>query len=106
LTYKEVFEKHPDITKQRTMEKINFRYPSGESYIDAIGRLEPLIYWIERQKHSVLVIGHQAIIRCISGYFFNVDLKSLPYIPVPLHLLIKLTPDNYTFTEEYVSVCL
>ena len=71
-----------------------------------IGRLEPLIYWIERQKHSVLVIGHQAIIRCISAYFFNVDLKALPHIPVPLHILIKLTPEDYTFSEEYVSISL
>ena len=34
------------------------------------------------------------------------DLKNLPYIPVPLHKLIKLTPDNYTFSEEYYTVCL
>ena len=61
---------------------------------------------MERQKHSVLVIGHQAILRCISGYFFNVELQNLPYIPVPLHLLIKLAPDNYTFREEYVRICL
>lgn len=54
----------------------------------------------------MLVIGHQAIIRCISAYFFNFDLKALPYIPVPLHILIKLTPEDYTFSEEYVSVCL
>jgi broad specificity phosphatase PhoE len=53
-----------------------------------------------------MVIGHQAIIRCISGYFFNVDLKQLPHIPVPLHLLIKLTPDNYTFSELYVKTDL
>ena len=53
-----------------------------------------------------MVIGHQAIIRCISGYFFNVDLKCVPYLPVPLHLLIKLKPDNYTFIEEYVTICL
>jgi len=85
---------------------LEYRYPSGESYIDVIGRLEPLIYWIERQKHSVLVIGHQAIIRCISGYFFNIDLKELPNLEVPLHTLIKLTPANYTFSEELVKVNL
>jgi broad specificity phosphatase PhoE len=53
-----------------------------------------------------MVVGHQAIIRCISGYFFNFELKTLPYIPVPLHILIKLTPENYTFIEDYVSICL
>ena len=34
------------------------------------------------------------------------DLKTLPYIPVPLHILIKLTPEDYTFREEYVTICL
>ena len=53
-----------------------------------------------------MVIGHQAIIRCISAYFFNVDLKQLPFIPVPLHILIRLTPQDYTFSEEYVTICL
>lgn len=53
-----------------------------------------------------MVIGHQAILRCISGYFFNVDLSQVPYIGVPLHLLMKLTPDNYTFREEIVNICL
>lgn len=54
----------------------------------------------------MFVIGHLAIIRCISAYFFNVDLRNLPYIPVPLHIIIKHTPESYTFTEEYVKICL
>lgn len=68
--------------------------------------MEPLIYWIERQKHSVFVVGHQAIIRCISAYFFNINLEDLPFIPVPLHKLIRLIPETYTFQEEYVNVDL
>lgn len=74
MTYKEMKSKYPQLYEERELRKLQFRYPSGESYLDVIGRLEPLIYWIERQKNSVFVIGHQAIIRCISAYFFNINL--------------------------------
>jgi hypothetical protein len=30
----------------------------------------------------------------------------LPYIQVPLHIVIRLKPENYTFSEEYVKICL
>jgi broad specificity phosphatase PhoE len=46
LTYSEIKEKYPELYKEREVEKLKFRYPSGESYLDVIGRLEPLIYWI------------------------------------------------------------
>ena len=52
----------------------------------------------------MFVIGHQAIIRCISAYFFNIGLEDLPFIPVPLHKLIRLIPETYTFQEEYVNI--
>lgn len=43
------------------------RYPSGESYMDVIQRLEPVIIEVERQKDSVCIVGHQAILRVIVG---------------------------------------
>lgn len=105
LTYKEMLEKYPEVYKGREREKLHYRYPSGESYIDVIGRLEPLIYWIERQKHSVLVVSHQAVIRCVYAYFFNIDLNELPHMDVPLHRLIRLSPEDYTFREDYIHIC-
>ena len=36
------------------------RYPRGESYADVIHRLEPVIIELERQRHPVLIVGHQA----------------------------------------------
>ena len=43
------------------------RYPSGESYLDVIQRLEPVVIEVERQKDSVCIVGHQAILRVIVG---------------------------------------
>ena len=36
------------------------RYPAGESYLDVIQRLEPVIIEIEREREYVCVVAHQA----------------------------------------------
>merc|ERR1719348_966482 len=46
---------------------------------------------LERQG-NVLLIAHQAVLRCILAYFTEKSLTELPYISVPLHTLIKITP--------------
>ena len=92
------------MAKARDQNKLTFRYPSGESYLDVIGRLEPLIFWIERQKSPIIIFGHQAILRCISGYFFGIEIERIPYIDVPLHTIVKMTPETYSFKEEYMIV--
>ena len=72
--------------------------------MDVIGRLEPLVYWIERQKYPIIIFAHQAILRCISSYFFGVDINKIPYIEIPLHTIIKMIPETYSFKEEYFEV--
>jgi broad specificity phosphatase PhoE len=50
------------------------RYPSGESYMDVIQRLEPVIIEIERERECVCVVAHQAILRALYGYFMKIPL--------------------------------
>ena len=45
------------------------RYPAGESYLDVIQRLEPVIIEMEREKECIVVVGHQAVLRAVLGYF-------------------------------------
>uniref|UniRef100_A0A1I7XJP2 6PF2K domain-containing protein n=1 Tax=Heterorhabditis bacteriophora TaxID=37862 RepID=A0A1I7XJP2_HETBA len=54
-------------------------------------------YWrFEKgKKANVLVISHQAVLRCILAYFYDRPLDDLPYIDLPLHSLVKLTPRAY-----------
>ena len=52
-----------------------YRYPSGESYLDVIQRLEPVIIEIERERECVCVVAHQAILRALYGYFTKCPLK-------------------------------
>ena len=39
-----------------------------------------------------MLIAHQAVLRGILAYFLDKPLSELPYIKVPLHTLIKITP--------------
>lgn len=38
----------------------------------------------------------QAVLRCILAYFDNKSPEELPYLNVPLHTVIKLTPKAYS----------
>jgi len=60
MTYDQVKEKFPEEYSARERDKLNYRYPRGESYLDIINRLEPVIYEMERQKGPLLIIAHQA----------------------------------------------
>lgn len=59
-----------------------------------VQRIEPVIMELERQE-SVLVVCHQAVMRCILAYFLDKTSNELPYLKVPLHTVIKLSPQAY-----------
>ncbi|PAA66830.1 hypothetical protein BOX15_Mlig023078g1 [Macrostomum lignano] len=94
LTYEEIEAKFPDDFAARDKDKFNYRYPGGESYGDLVARLEPVIMELERQSH-VLVVCHQAVARCLLAYFMDIGHDELPYVKVPLHTIIRLTPAPY-----------
>lgn len=135
MTYEEIEAKQPDEFRNRDLDKFHYRYPRGESYEDLVARLEPVIMELERQK-NVLVIGHQAVLRCLLAYFldrtagavlslhliimmillsfflcviklfffYGWNLDQLPYIEVPLHTIIKLTPVAYGCRMEEIHM--
>jgi len=103
MTYEEIAEKFPAEFAARDLNKLTYRYPGGESYEDLVARLEPVIMELERQGNVVL-IGHQAVLRCLLAYFLEKPLTELPYIRVPLHTLIKLTPVAYGCEIEYIRL--
>lgn len=60
------------------------RYPSGESYLDVIQRLEPVIIEIERERECVCIVAHQAVLRALYGYFNKIPLKVHLQTPVSM----------------------
>ncbi|THW26418.1 bifunctional 6-phosphofructo-2-kinase/fructose-2,6-bisphosphate 2-phosphatase [Aureobasidium pullulans] len=102
LTYAEIEEQFPADFKSRDEDKYNYRYLGGESYRDVVIRLEPIIMELERSE-NILIVTHQAVLRCIYAYFMGVDQAKSPWMEVPLHTLIKLSPRAYGTQEERYS---
>ncbi|XP_014285658.1 6-phosphofructo-2-kinase/fructose-2,6-bisphosphatase [Halyomorpha halys] len=102
MSYEEMQDKFPQEFAWRDQDKLRYRYPWGESYLDIMSRLEPVLLELERED-SVLVISHQAVLRCIIGYFLNSNPDKLPYLNVPLHTVIKLTTKGYDFEVDYIK---
>ncbi|MCO5575774.1 hypothetical protein L7F22_029579 [Adiantum nelumboides] len=90
MTYEEIKINMPEEYKARKLDKLRYRYPRGESYLDVIQRLEPVIIELERQRAPVVVIAHQAILRALYAYFADKPLKEIPHIEVPLHTIIEI----------------
>ncbi|XP_053310363.1 6-phosphofructo-2-kinase/fructose-2,6-bisphosphatase 2 isoform X1 [Spea bombifrons] len=103
MTYKEIEEKYPEEFAARDQDKYLYRYPGGESYQDLVQRLEPVIMELERQG-NVLVICHQAVMRCLLAYFLDKSADDLPYLRCPLHTVIKLTPVAYGCKVEMIRL--
>ncbi|KAF5744490.1 Fructose-2 6-bisphosphatase isoform 1 [Tripterygium wilfordii] len=90
MTYEEMKKNMPEEYESRKKDKLRYRYPRGESYLDVIQRLEPVIIELERQRAPVVVISHQAVLRALYAYFADRPLKEIPHIEVPLHTIIEI----------------
>ncbi|KAK5584745.1 hypothetical protein RB653_006362 [Dictyostelium firmibasis] len=99
MTYDEIQEKMPDERAARDSDKLQYRYPRGESYEDVIQRLEPLLLELERTKSPVLIVSHQATLRCLYSYLKGRVKEECPFINIPLHTLIQLSPKAYGCEE-------
>ena len=53
MTYEEIEQQFPDEWDRRSTDKLAYRYPRGESYLDVIARLEPIIIEMERHHEPV-----------------------------------------------------
>ncbi|KAG7312263.1 hypothetical protein JYU34_001735 [Plutella xylostella] len=103
LTYEEMQERFPQEFAWRDQDKLRYRYPWGESYIDIMTRLRPVLSALE-DEHNVVVVGHQAVLRCMLGYFLDAKLDELPYMNVPLHTIVKLTSYGYKYKCEMITL--
>ncbi|KAL0113371.1 hypothetical protein PUN28_012503 [Cardiocondyla obscurior] len=103
LSYEEMQEHYPQEFAWRDQDKLRYRYPWGESYIDAMLRVEPVIAELQR-SNNVLVISHQAILRCIIGFFLDKKPEELPYMEVPLHTIIRITSQGYNYKLEFFKL--
>ena len=104
MTYGEIGERFPEDWKARAHDKLGYRYPRGESYMDVIQRVEPVVLELERQQRPVLVISHQAVLRAIYGYLLGREPDEIPHVSIPLHTVLELNPKAYGLEERRFSL--
>jgi broad specificity phosphatase PhoE len=101
LTYQEIEKRMPHEFNSRRQSKLTYRYPEGgESYLDVIQRMNPIIVELERLITPILLIGHLVTLRSIYGYFKDVSLEDIPFINIKLHTLISLELGPYATIEK------
>lgn len=105
MSYEEFAKNMPEEFELRKRDKLAYRYPRGESYEDLITRLEPLVLELEGTRKPVLIVGHQAVLRCLYGYFLNLPPEETPYIPVPFHTVIQVIPKAYAADIQQFKLC-
>lgn len=111
--YDEIKQRYPEEYMKRERNKLEYRYPDGESYIDVKDRLSQVLMKIVGCRDSVLIVGHivddwligakvQAVIRIIMAYFVDKPMESIPDMQVNMHSVYELDPTAYCHdAQEY-----
>lgn len=68
LTYEEIQERFPQEFAWRDQDKLKYRYPHGESYLDLLQRVDSVVQGLFTMS-EVLLVSHQAVLRCIMAFF-------------------------------------
>lgn len=105
MTYEEIQRDYPREFQARFRNKLEYRYPGvgGESYLDVLLRLRPLINEMERTTGHLVIVSHRVVSRVLLAYFLNLDRSAITELDVPLHTLycLELKPygTDYTMYE-------
>ena len=93
----QIISSHPEEFQHRQKNKLGYRYPGvgGESYLDVIERLNPIIIELERQQKDISVVCHIAVLRCIYAYFMGIELKNIPFIEIDSNIIYELEPGPF-----------
>ena len=100
MTYMEIQSKFPAEFAKRQQDKLQYRYPgiAGESYMDVINRLRPVITELERIGDSALIVTHRVVARALLGYYMNLSVDIISNLDVPLHCVYCLETKPYGIT--------
>ena len=100
MTYEEIEEVYPEEFARRNEDKLAYRYPRGESYLDVIARLEPMIIEMERHREPLLIVGHQGILRIIYAFYMGLSRAEAPYVSIPLNNVLECKPGAFSCSVQ------
>lgn len=97
MTYHEIQERYPDEFAARLEDKMTYRYPGigGESYLDVINRLKPIINEIEQTTNHMCIISHRVVCRILLAYYLNLSRDAIGELDVPLHSVYVFEPQPF-----------
>lgn len=104
LTYKEVQDKYPKEFLLRKNDKLNYRYPKGESYIDLFRRVKPFVTKIVTAEEDVFVVCHRAVIRALLYHLTCIPVTSIADFDIPLHHVLYLDGNPGEMSLQIVDV--
>jgi len=100
MTEEEIAAADARFGADRKVDKLATRYPHGESYLDLITRLEPLIHELHSYEEPLLIVSHQATLRVLRTYLLRDRSKPRELCPsseIPQHTVMKITWDGWNF---------
>ncbi|KAF9437406.1 hypothetical protein BGZ76_000829 [Entomortierella beljakovae] len=94
LSYSQIEQLYPEEFESRRVNKLFYRYPGmgGESYLDVIQRLNPLIIELERMTSDLLIVTHRVVLRILLGYLMDINRSKMPEMEVQLHTVYCVEP--------------
>ena len=63
-----------------------------------------MIFELERTTKPVIVVSHQAVLRCLISYFVDTPKETIPYYSIPLHTLVRIVSKEGSYDEERVPL--
>ena len=55
---------------------------------------------MESYKEPLLIVSHQAVLRCLYAYLMNLPRGQCPKLEIPLHTVIKISWDGWQHVTE------
>ena len=92
-------EKYADEYEKRKNNKLEYRYPNGESYVDLCDRISNSMTKLDFRTHDHFLVIHQAVARCILGMLLKLPMEKIPHVEVPLHTVIRIEGNEVTYEK-------
>lgn len=94
---------HPIVYQHRNSDKLNNKYPNGESYIDLQVRVNKVLDTIDMDADdTLLIVAHQAVCRVIYSYFTKTPISDCINTKIDLHTLYKLESQKFSPIQSFI----
>ncbi len=94
MSYEEIREKMPNVSRARKKDKYNYIYPEGEGYVSMEERIERGIkkaIYLSGYSQNIMIVGHRAVNRMILSHFLYRRREDVPYTYIPQNKFYHIT---------------